>query len=470
MLSIRAIRGFSIVATNLILARLLFPKDFGLASIAISITTIISQLSDFGLGKAVIQKGTLDENILSTGATLRLIVSIISCILLFFSAPLFNYMYKESEIVNIIRICSIIFIIQSAGFIPTSIINIKLEFKHFLIPTFGSNLAMLFSAILFALLKFGYWSIILSNIIGAIVNVLLLWILFPWKISYKIQWNIGKQLLNYGKYATIISILSAFVVNADRFISAIFLSIIAVGYYAVAYTWGTFIVFNMSYIVAGVTFPSFSVYKNNISLLRNSFLNGIKYLYLITIPIIALLIVFSKEFIIIFLGNIWIPSLQVFQLLLIYSLFYILYFIHSDLFFALNEQKILLKIHIVMMFVLIVFIYPLGYLYNIVGIALTLIISFSIGSILNLFYSSQFLKYTLTEFVSIVSPQFSSGILVGLFLLFIKPFVEKSYLFIGLAILLSMIIYIVLIKLMSNREYWNDIIKTYKSTIQIFIK
>jgi O-antigen/teichoic acid export membrane protein len=469
MVIIRLTRGISLFISNLILARLLFPYDFGMAGLALSIITIITQLSDIGLEKAVIQKNSLDNNILITGATLRLLISIIFTITVIIISPLFSYVYNNTNIVLIIQVCSILFIIQSAGFIPLSIINIKLQFKKLIIPSVGSSLTILITSIIFALLHYGYWSIILSNILGGVANVIILWILNPWHLILKIDKTIMKQLINYGKYATIIALLSAIVMNADRFISATFLKIDSVGFYTIAYTWGTFFVFNISYIIAGITFPSFSAQKNDLHTLRLSFLSGIKYLHIISLPIVALMIFFSSEFITFFLGPVWLPANFTFKLILFYSLFYIEYFLHYDLFFALNQLKRLLLIHIIIIIIQLTTIYPLGRLYNISGIAITLIISFGIGIILELKYSMSILKYKLIDLKEYLAPQIISTLLASLSLLILPLIFHYSIISNILITIIFLMIYLISLKLIGSHQFWEDITKTVHMTKSMII-
>jgi O-antigen/teichoic acid export membrane protein len=257
--------------------------------------------------------------------------------------------------------------------------------------------------------------------------------------------------------------------NADRFISATFLKIDSVGFYTIAYTWGTFFVFNISYIIAGITFPSFSAQKNDLHTLRLSFLSGIKYLHIISLPIVALMIFFSSEFITFFLGPVWLPANFTFKLILFYSLFYIEYFLHYDLFFALNQLKRLLLIHIIIIIIQLTTIYPLGRLYNISGIAITLIISFGIGIILELKYSMSILKYKLIDLKEYLAPQIISTLLASLSLLILPLIFHYSIISNILITIIFLMIYLISLKLIGSHQFWEDITKTVHMTKSMII-
>ena len=114
---------------QVVLARLLLPKDF--ASLAI-INAIINYLGIFvqsGLSIAVVQKKELSEKDLSTLTSISLFVALILFIGLYFIAPFVSEYYKIEELTWPIRVMGISLFLFSFNSIQTGLLTRKMMFR-----------------------------------------------------------------------------------------------------------------------------------------------------------------------------------------------------------------------------------------------------------------------------------------------------------------------------------------------------
>ena len=81
--------------SNIFLARILFPQDFGSFAIVTFISTFLIVFTDLGLGPALIQKKSeLEKNDLQTAFTIQISLALSVTLLNFLSAPIMSNFFN----------------------------------------------------------------------------------------------------------------------------------------------------------------------------------------------------------------------------------------------------------------------------------------------------------------------------------------------------------------------------------------
>uniref|UniRef100_UPI003FEED08E oligosaccharide flippase family protein n=1 Tax=Butyricimonas faecalis TaxID=2093856 RepID=UPI003FEED08E len=99
--------------SNIVLARLLTPEDYGCIGMLMIFITLANTFIDGGLGSALIQKKEPTEEDYSTIFYWNLIISIILYIFLYISASLIAQFYDLPLLSSILKIQGIVLIINS---------------------------------------------------------------------------------------------------------------------------------------------------------------------------------------------------------------------------------------------------------------------------------------------------------------------------------------------------------------------
>ncbi len=120
------IKGLYFVRT-VILARLLFPNDFGLFGLAVLAMNVVDIFFQPALGSALIQRKEISRNYLDAAWSFGLVRNFFLALLLFFLAPLAGIFFHNSGIILFIKALAVIFIIS--GFENIGIIFFKKELK-----------------------------------------------------------------------------------------------------------------------------------------------------------------------------------------------------------------------------------------------------------------------------------------------------------------------------------------------------
>lgn len=124
-----------------------------------------------------------------------------------------------------------------------------------------------------------------------------------------------KPVLALSGWITVSNLISPVITYVDRFLIGAILSVTAVTFYSTPFEVVTrFLIISGG--IVGVLFPAFSAsYLNDKVFARKLFIRGTKYIYIMIFPITVLFILFAGEILPIWLGNEFVRSTIVFQLL-----------------------------------------------------------------------------------------------------------------------------------------------------------
>ncbi|MEM4161423.1 MAG: oligosaccharide flippase family protein, partial [Thermoplasmata archaeon] len=272
--------GISLI-TSLVLARVLFPDEYGIVSMAMVFIGFGEILGDFGLSAAIIQKQK--ENIekeLYTGATLRLIFATGLYLTVFSIAPFVADFMAEPRLTNVIRIASLQFFLTSAGFVVTVRLTRELKFNKIVLANLSGGLSKGILVIALAFLGFSYWSVVFGNLAGGLITVIVLYSFVSWKVKFVFDVKVAKELINFGKYVLAVGIMTWVAYSIDKFVVGKLYGTEILGAYQVAWTWGILIPSTISGVLGTVLFPTYAKIATNKIKLKNAFLLCVEYISL----------------------------------------------------------------------------------------------------------------------------------------------------------------------------------------------
>jgi O-antigen/teichoic acid export membrane protein len=154
-------QGFSWVLF-VILARILYPEDFGLMALAIFFINFFNFISEFGLGSALIQKKDLDDDEINSSFWFMFLFNLaMYAFILILSQPISAF-YNNKMLAILIQVLGLNFIISSLRMMPFCLLVKELEFIKVAKSEFYSHLLSSVITLIFALLGFRVWSLIIG--------------------------------------------------------------------------------------------------------------------------------------------------------------------------------------------------------------------------------------------------------------------------------------------------------------------
>ena len=159
-----------------VLARLLAPSDFGVIAGATIFIQFTAMLVEIGIGATIVQLPDLDRNDIRAAGTLVFFSAIGYFVLAQLLAPLAGSFMKSPDVTAVIRVLSIVFLIQATGIVSESLLVRRLEVRRVMVAQLASRvIGTGMIGIGFAVAGFGYWSLVIATI--AEVGVKALWVI-----------------------------------------------------------------------------------------------------------------------------------------------------------------------------------------------------------------------------------------------------------------------------------------------------
>jgi len=134
------------------------------------------------------------------------------------------------------------------------------------------------------------------------------------------QWGDTKGYISFGLYRVGAMAINQFNSRVDQLVIGAFLGPVALGYYSIAFSLVMQPIQKINPILTQVAFPVFSIVQHNTSRLKSGFLKMIRFLMFINAPILVGMSTVAPLAVPLLIGNKWVPSVPIVQILAFYAL------------------------------------------------------------------------------------------------------------------------------------------------------
>lgn len=355
---------------SVLLARLLPVDVFGIYAFASSLVTLTGIIPSFGMGGAFLHRAPETSNESETANvhfTLKLIFTCLWAGLLLIVTVTFT----EGDI----RTTLFLLIITRTGLeltqTPELIFYRRVDHRRLAIIRTVNAIATTIVAVGLAIWGVTLWAILATDIVQTVITMTLL---FFWKPVWypRLAWStpLVRYFLNFGRRNLVASILVTALDRIDDLWTGSFLGQTPLGYYSRAYTFATYprqvvaLPFNL---VTGGTYAELK--EKRLALSKAFFLiNAV--LLRIGFMFAGILTLVAPEFIRLLIGVQWLPMLDVFRLMLVFTLLDPINVTVVNLFIAVGRPELVVRIRLIQLIVLVGGLFLLGPLWGITGVAL----------------------------------------------------------------------------------------------------
>jgi len=410
-----AVNNFFNFAIRYILARMLFPADFGLISMAYIAIDFLEMFREMGFSAALIYRKGDIRKAADTTFVLLLLIATLLFLTLFLSAPAVAGFFRTPELTAVLRVLSFNILISSLGQVPLSLLAKNLAFRERLLPDLVPTLSYGVVAIFCALMGLGVWSLVIARLVDSILTAVLAWVVVPWwRPRLRFDRQEAKELFDYGKHILGSSVLIFAITKLDNIFVGRVLGDAQLGYYDFAYNQANLPATQISRIVGQVLFPAYSKMQDDIAALRSAFFKTLHYIGLLSIPVAIGMTVFAGPFIYTLYGDKWAPAIVPLQVLGIYGLLRSLAVNMGSVFRAGGKPQWLTSIALLRLAVMGIFLYPSARYFGIVGVsvfsAAVSIVDFVLSAVLtNRIIHAHLRDYTRSLWVAVTFSLVSAG-------------------------------------------------------------
>ncbi len=301
--------------SNLVLARLLLPDDFGTVGMLYVFIALSNEFVMAGFGTALIQKKNPTRMDYSSVFWWNMAASVVLYGILFFSAPAIARFYALPEMCPILRVQGLSTIVLAFSLVPSYWLQKQFRFRQLSVRQLLAAAVGTVIGIALAFLGYGVWSLVFSNLLGSLAGVLLLWWTCDWRPSWAFSFASLKELFRFGGLMALSTLLGTFYANLQNLIIGKRYSAAELGYYTQAQKLENVPVQTLSFVLSQVSFTLFSELQEEKDRLRFAVRKNIQATCFLVFPAMALLAVIARPLIILLYGAKWEPAVPFFQML-----------------------------------------------------------------------------------------------------------------------------------------------------------
>lgn len=437
---------------QLVLARLLFPEDYGVIAIVAIFITIARVFVHSGFNTALIQKKNVDEKDYSSVFFLSIFISGIIYIILFLTSPFIAQFFREPLLKPVLRVISVILFLGAFKSVQVALIARKLLFKKLFFSSLGAIIISGVIAIITAYLDYGVWALVIQQTLNNLFIVIILLIVLKWRPKLYFSIKRIKILFSYSWKLLLSSLIDHIYMNIRSIIVGRIYSSSTLGFYNNGKLFPNLIVKNINGSIQSVMFPVLSNQQDKIKNVKNIVRRSIVTSSFIIFPIMIGLAAISESFIKIVLTDKWLPAVPFLQ---IFCFTYLLWPIHTanlQAIKAIGRSDIFLKLEIIKkasgILILIISVF-----YGLYAIVIGGVISGIISTFINAYPNKRLLNYSYIDQLKDIIPSFLLSIFMGLLIFSINFISINIYIKLILQIMIGILIYILLARLFRLESY-----------------
>lgn len=406
---------------TIMLARILAPSEFGIIAMLSVFIAIGSLLVDSGLSSSLIRSEVNTQRDYSTVFFFNLIGSVAIYLVVFFLAPYIAEFYHQEVLIKIIRVYSVVFILNAFYEIQNARLMKIMNFKVQTLIQVPSVLAGGLLGVIMALNGFGVWSLVWMNILQSFLITVFHWIYSGWRPSLIFDPECFKRHFHFGYKMTLSGLLEVIYRNIYVLIIGKNYSATQLGFYARADSLSQLPTTNISVAINKVTYPMFASISNDDRKLKSVYKKLMQQVIFWNTSILVLSAVIAEPLFRFLLTEKWLPAVPYFQILCISGIFYPFHAYNLNILKVKGRSDLLLKLEFIKKAISvlgILSVIPLG----IYGLLYFQLLFNMVACYINSLYSGQLIHYPVKEQLTDILPTIILTACTGLFCAFLDIF------------------------------------------------
>ena len=395
-----------------LVARVLSPADYGLMTMATTLTAYAALFSNMGLGSAIIQRKNCTQRELSSVFWFSVSLGIGIGIIAFFLAIPTGLLFGEKRVIPLTRAVSLLFIIEGIQIVPLSLLMRNMHFKK---TGLTESLGVIISSIaifLMALSGLGVWALLLGYILKSLFNLILYFWFSKWVPGASFNFKEVRGYLSFGLKVMISGGLAYSVSFVERFFLGRMWPVTQFGQFGFAKELSYIPTQRVVMLINQVSFSGFSKIREDLPRFKAMYLKILKVIAVIVFPVFLGGFILGDELVHTLLNEKWYPMIPIFKALCLFQIIIGINAINNGVHNALGRPQVVVVYNIVVLILL-----CCGFLFLLTprfsSVLVPYFLAYGVANIIWICYTSFTIHLSFLEYcLNIVSP------LVGALIMF----------------------------------------------------
>lgn len=356
------------------LARLLAPEDFGLFTMALTITAAANALTTIGLDRTIIaNKFETQEELklhLDTVWSAELIRSVVVALLVCVSAFPLAHFYSQSQlkiIIPILACASLVQGLQNSGLV---LLRKEIRFGRIFWFELTTNLGGVVLTIALAFVLRNVCALVIGMLLSVTLGTALSYVIHPYRPRLRFERVALTQALHFGKFALVFAVASYISNMADNIMVGRLLGTAALGNYSLAFNIASAPIIVVIFSLTAVLLPAYAeINSQNPAQLEVAFTKAFNLTLLIMLAIAVPLFFVADDVVVLLFGHRWTSAGPVLSILALVIPLRGLTLISSTVFWSANQPKALAVARTLEAILFVAVLYPLISAFGLAGVA-----------------------------------------------------------------------------------------------------
>lgn len=304
------------LAFGIVLGRLLSPSDYGMMAMISIFSLVATALQDSGFRTALTNIEHPKDEDYNSVFWFNIIMASSLYLILFFAAPLIGEYYHTPRVVPLCRYAFLSIVIASFGTAQSAYLFKHLRAKQ---QAEAGALAVILSSLTgvgMAFAGMAYWSLATQGLVYVGINTLLQWHFSPWRPSiHGITFAPVRRMFRFSCNILATTIMTHVNNNVLNILLGHYFTPRDTGNYNQAYQWNTKCYSLVQSMVAQVAQPVLVSLNGEEGRQKDVFRKMMRFTAFITFPLLFGFGLVAKEFIVTAIGEKWLASAQLIQIL-----------------------------------------------------------------------------------------------------------------------------------------------------------
>ena len=303
--------------SQILLARLLSPADFGDIALVSSLTAVIATLVGFGVDDVLLSRTRHIRVWIAPAFWASLAFSCVGAISLLALAPIANHFYRSQSLFGLLAVLAGSLPLAAFSTVPRAYLRKDLRFRFMATYATAELLATQLLTIFLAWRSFGAYSFVIPTPLAAAVRTLIFWYAAEAPQRARLRWWHLRVLLRSGSTVFGQKLVTSLRENGDYLLLGFVARKAEVGLYFMAFKLAAVPVYTLVSSLSGVLFPALAQLRSEPDRQCAAALSASRAIALAVIPLSFLQAAVSGSVLRIFFGERWVPAAATLSILTI---------------------------------------------------------------------------------------------------------------------------------------------------------
>ncbi|GAB3611525.1 lipopolysaccharide biosynthesis protein [Humibacter ginsengiterrae] len=351
--------------TQLVLARLLEPRLFGVIAVAATISAVCTTLADSGMSSAIIRAPSLSRTDLETAWWLNVGFGTVLAIALVALSPLLGPLVGNGQLVEVLPLYAVTIVVSAATSVPLALIQRRMAFHTQLAVTIPASVVGAAVAVTVAWISPSVFALAIQPLIAAVATAVVLMLMRAYIIGFHFDRSTARSMLKFGLPLAGSSTIDTLWNGLPAVYIAAVVGAAPAGIYFMADRLRGALVSTVFNAIASVTFPALSTVSHDNKLFVSYIRSAIRASSALCAPVFLVVAAQAENVFALLLGRNWSGGALYLTVMMIGSLMYPPNSVNIAVMKAAGESSLIFYLEVTKKAIvlgLLVFVLPLGIL------------------------------------------------------------------------------------------------------------